>query len=110
MTKSGLSERVAEQTSQISKKDTEIVVNMIFTSMTEALKRGERIEIRGFGTFQVKVHKAHEGRNPKTRKEVHVPARRTPFFKVGSELKGMVDGEPREESGLGLEPSTPRRT
>jgi integration host factor subunit beta len=93
MTKSGLIERVAERTSHISKKDTEIVVNTIFDSMTEALKRGERIEIRGFGSFQVKVREAREGRNPKTGEEVHIPAKRTPFFKVGKELKEMVDGE-----------------
>ncbi len=96
MTKSGLIERVAEQTSHISQRDTEIVVNTIFTSMAEALKRGERIEIRGFGTFQVKVHKAHEGRNPKTGEEVHIPVMRRAFFKVGQELKEMVDSEPQD--------------
>ena len=66
MTKSGLIEKVAEQTPHISKKDTEVVVNTIFDSMTEALKEGERIEIRGFGSFQVKLREAREGRNPKT--------------------------------------------
>ena len=91
MTKSGLIERVAELTPHISKKDTEVVVNTIFDSMTEALKRGERIEIRGFGSFQVKIREAREGRNPKTGEEVHIPAKRTPFFKVGKELKEMVD-------------------
>ncbi len=90
MTKSGLIERVAEQTLHISQKDAEIVVNRIFTSMTEALKRGERIELRGFGTFQVKVHKAHEGRNPKTGEDVHIPVMRRAFFKVGQELKDSV--------------------
>ena len=94
MTKSGLIERVAELMPHISKKDTEIVVNTIFDSMTDALKNGERIEIRGFGSFQVKVREAREGRNPKTGEEVHIPAKRTPFFKVGKELKEMVDGEP----------------
>ena len=92
MTKSGHIERVAELTPHISKKDTEIVVNTIFDSMTEALKRGERIEIRGFGSFQVKVREAREGRNPKTGEPVHISAKRTPFFKVGKELKEMVDG------------------
>ena len=66
MTKSGLIEAVAERTPHISKKDTEIVVNTIFDSMAEALREGERIEIRGFGSFQVKVREAREGRNPKT--------------------------------------------
>jgi len=91
MTKSGLIERVAELTPHISKKDTEVVVNTIFDSMTEALKQGGRIEIRGFGSFQVKIREAREGRNPKTGEEVQIPAKRTPFFKVGKELKEKVD-------------------
>ena len=92
MTKSGLIEAVAERTPHISKKDTEIVVNTIFDSMASALRQGERIEIRGFGSFQVKVREAREGRNPKTGEPVHISAKRTPFFKVGKELKEMVDG------------------
>ncbi len=94
MTKSGLIERVAAGTPHISKKDTEIVVNTIFDSMTEALKLGERIEIRGFGSFQVKVREAREGRNPKTGAEVQIPAKRTPFFKVGKALRELVDAAP----------------
>jgi integration host factor subunit beta len=108
MTKSGLIARVAELTPHISKKDTEVVVNTIFDSMTEALKHGERIEIRGFGSFQVKVREAREGRNPKTGEEVQIPAKRTPFFKVGKELKEKVDearsaaaGKVAAESALG---------
>ena len=93
MTKSGLIEAVAQRTPHISKKDTEIVVNTIFDSMAMALKEGERIEIRGFGSFQVKVREAREGRNPKTGEPVHISAKRTPFFKVGKELKEMVDGD-----------------
>ncbi len=91
MTKSGLIEIVAERTPHISKKDTEIVVNTIFDSMANALQNGERIEIRGFGSFQVKVREARDGRNPKTGQPVHISAKRTPFFKVGKELKEMVD-------------------
>ena len=98
MTKSGLIERVAALTPHISKKDTEVVVNTIFDAMTDALKAGERIEIRGFGSFQVKVREAREGRNPKTREEVFIPAKRTPFFKVGKELKEMVDDAGPEAS------------
>jgi integration host factor subunit beta len=62
--------------------------------MVEALKRGDRIEIRGFGSFQVKVREARDGRNPKTGEPVHITAKRTPFFKVGKELKEMVDSRP----------------
>ncbi len=67
------------------------MVNTIFDSMAQALKQGERIEIRGFGSFQVKLREAREGRNPKTGEPVHISAKRTPFFKVGKELKEMVD-------------------
>ena len=102
MTKSGLIEDVARQTPHISKKDTEVVVNTIFDSMIEALKEGDRIEIRGFGSFQVKVREAREGRNPKTGEPVHISAKRTPFFKVGKELKEMVDGSPDLESSADL--------
>jgi len=101
MTKSGLIEDVARQTPHISKKDTEVVVNTIFDSMIEALKDGDRIEIRGFGSFQVKVREAREGRNPKTGEPVHISAKRTPFFKVGKELKEMVDGAPELEASSG---------
>jgi integration host factor subunit beta len=94
MTKSGLIEKVAEGTPHISKKDTEVVVNTIFDAMTDALKKGERIEIRGFGSFQVKIREAREGRNPKTGEPVHISAKKTPFFKVGKELKELVDGVP----------------
>ncbi len=91
MTKSDLIERVAARVPHISKKDTELVVNTIFDGMTEALKVSDRIEIRGFGSFQVKIREAREGRNPKTGAEVKIPAKRTPFFKVGKELKERID-------------------
>ena len=97
MTKSGLIEAIAERTPHISKKDTEIVVNTIFDSMAQALSQGERIEIRGFGSFQVKRREAREGRNPKTGEPVHISAKRTPFFKVGKELKERIDTAWREE-------------
>ena len=94
MTKSGLIEEVAKRTPHISKKDMEVVVNTIFDSMIDALREGERIEIRGFGSFQVKIREAREGRNPKTGEPVHISAKRTPFFKVGKELKEKVDSSP----------------
>ena len=99
MTKSDLIERVAQQLPHISKKDTETVVNTIFDSMTESLKQGDRIEIRGFGSFQVKIREAREGRNPKTGDEVKIPAKRAPFFKVGKELKERIEERRRAEIG-----------
>jgi integration host factor subunit beta len=91
MTKSDLVARVSERTPGISMKDSETIVNLIFDSMTEALMRGDKIEIRGFGSFKVKHRDAREGRNPRTGEEVKIPAKRTPFFKVGKELKDRID-------------------
>jgi integration host factor subunit beta len=105
MTKSGLIEEVAKRTPHISKKDTEVVVNTIFDSMIEALRGGDRIEIRGFGSFQVKIREARDGRNPKTGEPVHISAKRTPFFKVGKELKEMVDAAPKIDSDNGSDHS-----
>jgi integration host factor subunit beta len=99
MTKSDLIERVAIKVPHVSKKDTETVVNTIFDCMTEALRKGDRIEIRGFGSFQVKVREAREGRNPKTGEEVKIPAKRTPFFKVGKELKERIEAKRKQEAG-----------
>ena len=76
-----------------SRRDAEVIVNAVFDSMTEALRQGERIEIRGFGSFVVKSRRAREGRNPKTGEIVAVAAKRVPFFKVGKELKLRVDGK-----------------
>ena len=106
MTKSDLIERVARRLPHISKKDTEVVVNTVFDRMTEVLCRGERIEIRGFGSFQVKIREAREGRNPKTGEEVRIPRKRTPFFKVGKELKERIDLAWRRETGRSGSAST----
>jgi integration host factor subunit beta len=67
--------------------------------MTQALKRGERIEIRGFGSFTSKSYDAYTGRNPRTGETIHVPAKRLPFFKVGKELKERVDYPPNARGG-----------
>jgi integration host factor subunit beta len=99
MTKSGLIEAVAEKTPHISKKDTEIVVNTIFDSMTRALKQGERIEIRGFGSFSLHFRPPRLGRNPKTGESVALPGKHVPHFKPGKELRERVSGvTPVEEN------------
>jgi integration host factor subunit beta len=94
MTKSELIDAVAGQTPQISKRDAAVVVDKIFESMAEALRRGERIEIRGFGSFQIKIQPAHEGRNPVTGESIPIPARRRPLFKAGKELRQLVNEAP----------------
>ena len=100
MTKHDLIEEVAKRYPRYSRHDAEVIVNSVFDSMADALHQGERIEIRGFGSFVVKQRQAREGRNPKTGRIVSVPAKRIPFFKVGKELKLRVDGKlPSPEQG-----------
>src|SRR5687767_5665565 len=70
----------------------ELLVDQIFESMVDALKRGEGIEIRGFGSFTIREYKAYEGRNPRTGETVHVQPKRLAFFKVGKELRERVNG------------------
>ncbi len=104
MTKRDLIDEVVKLYPRFSGRDAEIMVNAVFDSMTEALARGERIEIRGFGSFVVKHRQAREGRNPKTGALVPVAAKRVPFFKVGKELKLRVDG--KSVNGEPQSPST----
>jgi integration host factor subunit beta len=75
----------------ITAKDAKRVVDLLFDAMKEAFEKGERIEIRGFGTFTVRHYRNRRGRNPKTGQSVDVPPRRVPFFKVGKELKERVN-------------------
>ncbi len=91
MNKSDLIEALAERR-KMTQKEADLVVNLVLDGMTEALRRGERIEIRGFGSLIVKTYEPYIGRNPKTGEQVQVPAKRLPFFKVGKELKERVDG------------------
>ncbi len=102
MTKRDLIDEIVRLYPNYSRRDAEVIVNSVFESMTEALCAGNRIEIRGFGSFVVKERKAREGRNPKTGEIVAVAAKRVPFFKVGKELRLRVDRmstEPRAASG-----------
>jgi integration host factor subunit beta len=89
MTKSDLIQRVADR-AKISSGKAEIIVNAIFDSMTASLVEGERIELRGFGVFEVRSYRGYEGRNPKTGVAVEVQPKRLPFFKVGKELRERV--------------------
>lgn len=91
MTKSELIEQVSEKVKNFTPKDVEVIVNSIFESMAENLAKGDGIEIRGFGSFKVKERAARKGRNPKTGETIDVAAKKVPFFKVGKELKEMVN-------------------
>jgi integration host factor subunit beta len=90
MIKSELIQKLFEAT-KIPRKAAELAINTIFDTMTEALSRGEGIEIRGFGSFKVRQYRGREGRNPKTGRIIKVAPKRRPFFKVGKDLKKKVD-------------------
>src|ERR1700735_5043607 len=91
MTKSELIDALAERRTALTKARAELVLSRVFDAMTEALQRGEGIEIRGFGSFTVRPYKPYNGRNPRTGQPVPVPAKRLPFFKVGKDLKELVN-------------------
>ena len=90
MTKSELIDAVARHTNT-TKSRVVTVVNCVFDSMSEAMQRDEGIEIRGFGSFTVRKYKPYSGRKPRTGQPVEVAAKRLPFFKVGKELKELVN-------------------
>ena len=110
MTKSDLIEVVANKLGNklhLPKGKAEQVVNCIFDSMEEALRKGDRIEIRGFGSFEIRHYKAYEGRNPRTGDPVGVQPKRLPFFKVGKDLKEKVDAYAKREKSPSSSPSSP---
>ncbi|MDQ6966260.1 MAG: integration host factor subunit beta [Mariprofundaceae bacterium] len=91
MTKSELIDAIVEFEGQITRREAEVVVNNILTAIGDALGRGERVELRGFGSFYTKGRDARVGRNPKTGESVNVPAKIVPQFKPGKELRDRVD-------------------
>jgi integration host factor subunit beta len=93
MNKSDLIEALAKSSKlKLTQKKSELVINLVFDEMTKALVTNEKIEIRGFGSFNIKEYKPYLGRNPKTGETIEVKEKRLPFFKVGRELKKRVDG------------------
>ena len=90
MTKAELVEEVAKST-QLTKKHAEIIVNTVFESIVDTLKAGEKIELRGFGSFRIRHRGPRVGRNPKTGAKVDVPAKRIPYFKPGKDLREMLN-------------------
>ncbi len=91
MTKSELIDRLAERFPQLVAKDADETVKVILDAMTEALAKGDRIEIRGFGSFCLNYRPPRMGRNPKSGDKVAVPAKWVPHFKAGKELRERVD-------------------
>jgi integration host factor subunit beta len=90
MTKADLVERVARE-ADMTKKDAEQLVEIIFDSITDTLNKGEKIELRGFGSFRVRERNSRKGRNPKTGDSVSIPAKRVAYFKPGKELKELIN-------------------
>jgi integration host factor subunit beta len=93
MTKAELVEEVARST-ELTKKHAEIIVNTVFESIVDSLKAGEKIELRGFGSFRIRRRGSRIGRNPKTGDRVKVPAKRIPYFKPGKDLREMLNDQP----------------
>ena len=106
MTKAELVEEVSRVSEQ-TKKHSEVIVNTVFDSITQALQKDEKIELRGFGSFRIRQRRSRQGRNPKTGDKVDVPAKRIPYFKPGKELKELINGSAEGVSGPGT-PSTSR--
>jgi integration host factor subunit beta len=90
MTKAELVHKVAS-TIKLTKKETEVIVGIIFQSINDALSEGDKVELRGFGSFRIRERNARIGRNPKSGEQVEVPAKKAPFFKAGKELRELVD-------------------
>lgn len=90
MTKADLIEEVSSL-AEVTRKDGEVIVETIFDSIVKSLRAGDKIEIRGFGSFRTRQRKPRVGRNPKTGARVEVPAKKIPFFKPSKELKDLVN-------------------
>ena len=93
MTRSDLVTRLAERFSQLTQKDTEFAVKTILDAMSDALARGHRIEIRGFGSFNVNHRPPRMGRHPRSGEQVTIPEKRVPHFKPGKALREAVDAQ-----------------
>ncbi len=92
MTKSGLIRRISEIYPYMNMKNVEKIVSIVLSSILNALGENRRIELRGFGTFGVKLREASERRNPKTGEKVFIRAKTVPYFKAGKQLKDLING------------------
>lgn len=90
MTKAELVDEVS-RASDLTKKHSEVIVDTVFETIKQALHRGEKIELRGFGSFRLRRRDPRRGRNPKTGDRVEVPPKRVPYFKPGKELKDLIN-------------------
>jgi len=91
MIKSQLIQKLADENPHLYQRDVERIVSAVFGEITDALARGDRVELRGFGAFSVKERDARVGRNPRTGESVEVPEKRVPFFKTGKDLRDRMN-------------------
>jgi integration host factor subunit beta len=91
MTKSELIQQLAGENPHLYLRDVERIVNTVFDEISDALSRGDRVEIRGFGAFSVKEREARTGRNPRTGEAVEVAEKKVPFFKTGKQLRDLLN-------------------
>jgi len=91
MTKSELIDRLVEVRGVLTRKDSEAVVSLVFDAMSDALTSGDKVEIRGFGSFTIRDREPREARNPKSGEIVSIPSKKTPFFKTGKDLRERVN-------------------
>src|SRR5271169_5547693 len=106
MTKADLIDEVS-QLAELTRKDSEVIVETIFDSIVRSLRVGDKIEIRGFGSFRTRQRKPRVGRNPKTGDRVEVPAKKIPFFKPSKELKDLVNNSKTVEVAPAPSPTPP---
>jgi integration host factor subunit beta len=106
MTKADLIDEVSRVV-ELTRKDSEVIVETIFGSIVRSLHTGDKIEIRGFGSFRTRQRKPRIGRNPKTGDRVEVPAKKIPFFKPSKELKDLVNNSPAEPAAATAGSSIP---
>jgi len=106
MTKADLIDEVS-RLAELTRKDSEVIVETIFDSVVRSLRAGDKIEIRGFGSFRTRQRKPRMGRNPKTGEKVEVPAKKIPFFKPSKELKDLVNDGVADVVAPPLPPATP---
>lgn len=97
MTRSDLVARISEIYPYMSIKNVDRIVSIVIDSITEALKNGNRVELRGFGSFSVRERKGTEGRNPRTGEKVFIEKKKVPFFKAGRQLKCLINGQTPNE-------------
>ncbi len=107
MTKADLVEEVTANVKEIDRAEAEIVVNTVLQSIIDALKSGDKIELRGFGSFRLRKRRPRQGRNPRTGERVPVPGKSVPYFKPGKELRDRLNASVKNDDALSANTDPP---